>query len=167
MATLRRLRWWDLDEVLALETALFPDDPWSAVAFWAELARPETRHYVVAEDGPRIVGYAGLMAVGPDADVQTVAVAPGAQGGGVGRLLLDDLLREAAARGCHDVLLEVRADNAAALRLYERAGFERIGLRRGYYAPAGVDAIVMRLRGLQQRTGSEMEAGARFPEVHA
>lgn len=153
MTTVRRMRWWDLDAVLALEGQLFPDGPWSAGAFWGELARPETRHYVVAEESGTLVGYAGLMAVGGSGDVQTVAVAPAAQGVGVGRLLLSELMSEAARRSCHDVLLEVRADNGRAVTLYERFGFERISVRRGYY-PGGVDGLVLRLRGAQRIAGA-------------
>jgi ribosomal-protein-alanine N-acetyltransferase len=150
--TLRRMRWWDLDQVLPLERTLFPDDPWSAEVFWSELAGwPQTRHYVVAERDGRVVGYGGLM--GPRraaADIQTVAVAPDAQGEGIGDAVLASLLAEARQRGCPDVLLEVHADNAAAQRLYARHGFERVSVRRGYYratsgGPAG-DALVLRCR---------------------
>ena len=45
---------------------------------------------------------------------------------------------------CGEVFLEVRADNARAQHLYERFGFERVGVRKRYYQPSGVDAIVMR-----------------------
>jgi ribosomal-protein-alanine N-acetyltransferase len=142
---LRRLRWWDLERVLPLERRLFPEDPWSAELFWGELGQGATRHYVVAETGQALVGYAGLAAAAGDADVQTLAVDPSHQGRGLGALLLRELLREAGARGCPAVLLEVRVDNRPAVSLYERHGFERIGLRRGYY-PGGVDAAVMRRR---------------------
>lgn len=142
---LRRMRWWDLEEVSALEQALF-EQPWSAETFLSELAYvPESRWYVVAADGSGVLGYAGLRAVPPEADVQTLAVAPGARGRGVGRMLLDALLGEAARRGCTQVFLEVRSDNAPALGLYAARGFERQGLRRGYYGP-GQDAVIMRLR---------------------
>lgn len=144
--TLRRFRWWDVETARALEVELFPD-AWSVETFWSELAHvPETRYYVVAEDDGALVGYAGLAAVGHQADVQTVAVAPTAQGHGVGRLLLDDLLAEAGRRQATEVLLEVRAENEAALALYRRSGFERIGVRRGYYQPGGTDALVLRRR---------------------
>ncbi len=75
----------------------------------------------------------------------TIATAPGQQGRGTGRLLLADLVRRATAHGVEAVLLEVRADNAAARRLYDRAGFEVISVRRRYYQPGDVDALVMRL----------------------
>lgn len=146
MPGLRRMRWWDLADVHRIEVDLFPD-PWSVETFWSELAHvPGTRHYVVAEDAGRIVGYAGLVATGHQADVQTLAVARDRQGAGLGRALLDALLAEAARRGAAEVLLEVRADNAAAQALYAGAGFERVGVRRGYYRPGGTDALVLRRR---------------------
>ena len=144
-ATLRRMRWWDVEAVLPLERELFPDDRWSAELFWSELAGwPGTRHYLVAERGEDVVGYAGLSAPAGDADVQTLAVAPGAQGQGLGRALLGALLDEAARRGAPAVLLEARADNGRALRLYESTGFERLSVRRGYYDGGRVDAVVLR-----------------------
>jgi ribosomal-protein-alanine N-acetyltransferase len=139
----------DLPVVMELERALFPDDAWSEGMLRDELAeQPATRHYVVAyepEPGPaeRIIGYAGLCAVGDAADVQTIAVHADRWGHGVGAALLTALLTEAATRGCACVYLEVRADNDRAQKLYERFGFERIGLRKRYYQPSGVDAIVM------------------------
>ncbi len=145
-ARLRRMRWWDVPAVHALEVVTFPD-PWSAETFWSELAHvPASRHYVVAGAAGEVVGYAGLVATGHQADVQTLAVAEDRRGAGLGRLLLDDLLAEAARRGAAEVLLEVRAENVAAQALYARAGFERVGVRRGYYRPGGTDALVLRLR---------------------
>ena len=146
---LRPMRWWDIEAVHAIETAVFPD-PWSVEAFWSELAHvPETRHYLVAEVQERIIGYGGLVATGRrshTADVQTVAVSRAAQGAGVGRMLVTALVEEAARRGAVEVLLEVRAENEVAQRLYARLGFERVGVRRGYYQPGGTDAYVLRKR---------------------
>lgn len=146
MTTLRRFRWWDVEVAHALEAGLFPD-AWSVETFWSELARvPESRYYLVAEDDGALVGYAGLAVVGNQADVQTLAVAPAAQGQGLGRLLLDALLDEGRRREATEVLLEVRADNEKAQAFYRRAGFERIALRRAYYQPGGIDALVLRLK---------------------
>jgi len=146
MTELRAMRWWDIDAVLAIEQALFPD-AWSVGTFWAELAGvPETRHYVVALERDEVVGYAGLFATGHQADVQTLAVSADHQGKRLGATLLSALLEEASRRQCAEVLLEVRVDNEAALHLYEKAGFERISVRRGYYQPGGVDGLVLRLR---------------------
>src|SRR5690606_12004478 len=111
-----------------------------------ELAdQPRTRHYVVAEEpGGEIVGYAGLAAAGAQADVQTIGVREDRRRSGIGAALLAELLDEAVRRRSESVFLEVRADNEGARRLYERFGFTEIGVRRHYYQPSGVDAIVMR-----------------------
>ena len=144
--TLRPMRWWDVESVMQLEPVLFPSTPWTAAGFWSELVGvPDTRYYVVAEDGSGLAGYAGLFVVGTEADVQTVAVHPDRQGTGLGRLLVEDLLAQARSRGCSRVMLEVREDNDAARRLYDRLGFEQVAVRRGYYGP-GHDAVVMCLR---------------------
>jgi ribosomal-protein-alanine N-acetyltransferase len=156
---LRPLRWWDVAGIVPLERELFGATAWSPEVFWAELAQERTRWYVVAEAGDGILGYAGLLHNGAEADVQTLAVAPAAHRRGIGALLLRSLLGEAARCGCTSVMLEVRADNTAAIALYERFGFERISVRRGYY-PEGVDAWVMRLRPLPRDAGAEAAAGS-------
>ena len=140
--SLERFRWWHIDDVLAIERTLFQPEPWTAHHFWSELGQTSTRHYVVAVDDGPVVGYAGLCDYPDEAFVQTMAVASSHQRQGVGALLLEELLAEAVRRRQSRVLLEVRADNAPAQRLYERYGFVRTGVRRGYY-PGGVDAWVM------------------------
>ena len=144
--TIRPMSWPDIEAVHAIEAAVFEVDPWSAEQFWGELAQP-TREYVVAEDSGVIIGYAGAYLLPPDADVQTIAVSGAAQGRGVGRLLLEELITIAVRNKCSQLLLEVRSDNASALGMYERFGFESLSKRRDYYA-SGVDALIMRLRPL-------------------
>ncbi|WP_225836237.1 ribosomal protein S18-alanine N-acetyltransferase [Streptomyces sp. NK08204] len=143
------MRWWDIDPVLELEKDLFPEDAWSRGMFWSELAHARgsgaTRRYLVAEEGDRIVGYAGLAVSADLGDIQTIAVARHLQGTGLGGRLLTELLRAATAFECAEVMLECRVDNLPAQKLYERFGFVPIGFRRGYYQPGNVDALVMRL----------------------
>ena len=131
---------------MALEQELFPEDAWTPEMFAAELAQPASRRlYLVAEEGDALIGYAGMMFTGgPEADVVTMAVDPSRWGRGIGTALLTALVAEAGRRGCAEVLLEVREDNPRARRLYLRHGFAEIGIRRGYYQPTGVDAVVMR-----------------------
>ncbi|MEU9827136.1 ribosomal protein S18-alanine N-acetyltransferase [Micromonospora chersina] len=140
---LGRFRWWHIDEVLPLEADLFGAERWSPAMFWNELANGH--HYLVAtDDDGTVLGYAGLMVVPPDeAWVQNVAVRRDAQRRGIGRLLLEALLAEAARRGVRSTLLEVAADNGPAQRLYAMYGFEPIGVRRGYYQSSNTDALVM------------------------
>jgi ribosomal-protein-alanine N-acetyltransferase len=140
---IERMRWWHIDDVLPLEAELFEDDTWTARTYWSELGQLDTRHYVVAVEGDGVQGYAGYCDYPDEGFVQTIAVARHAQGNGLGAQLLQELLDEAARRRQPRVLLEVRADNARAIALYERFGFRRSGLRRGYYQPSGADALVM------------------------
>jgi ribosomal-protein-alanine N-acetyltransferase len=143
---LREMRRADLAAIMALEQELFPEDAWTPEMFAAETAQPPARRlYLVAEDRGTVVGYAGMMFTGgPQADVVTLAVHPARWGQGTGTALLTTLVDEADKRGYEEVLLEVRKDNPRARQLYLRHGFAEIGIRRGYYQPSGVDAVVMR-----------------------
>jgi ribosomal-protein-alanine N-acetyltransferase len=138
----------DLADVLDLERALFPDDPWTPEMFTEEIIQPrEIRMYLVASDDEHpLAGYAGMMFVpgGVQADVLTIAVRQDSWAHGIGSLLLGALIDEARARDCLEVFLEVREDNQRARGLYLRRGFEEMGIRRGYYQPSGVNAVVMR-----------------------
>lgn len=140
---LGRFRWWHIDQVLTIEADLFGAEQWSPAMFWNELAN--RHHYLVAtDDDGAVLGYAGLAVAPPDeAWVQNIAVRRDAQRRGIGRLLLEALLAEAARRGIRSTLLEVAADNAPAQRMYAMYGFEPIGVRRGYYQPSNTDALVM------------------------
>ncbi|MCW6008808.1 ribosomal protein S18-alanine N-acetyltransferase [Micromonospora sp. CPCC 205371] len=144
--TLERFRWWHIDEVLAIEADLFGAEQWSAGMFWNELANG---HYYLVARGERgeLVGYAGLAVQPPDeAWVQNIAVRRDVQRRGIGRTMLEALLREAARRGARKTLLEVAVDNAPAQKLYAEYGFEPVGVRRGYYQPSNTDALVMMRR---------------------
>jgi ribosomal-protein-alanine N-acetyltransferase len=81
-----------------------------------------------------------------EAHLLNVCVAEGYRCRGIGRRVLNHLLREAAANGARESFLEVRPSNFAAIRLYQSLGFRQIGLRRGYYQAfeGREDAIVLR-----------------------
>ena len=142
---LREMTWRDIPALAALEPELFADDAWSEQTWWAELAGRPRRSYVVGEQGGAVVGYAGVDRGGEVADVMTIAVAPAAQGQGLGSLLMDWLIDAARRGGAEHLMLEVRADNVAAQRLYSKTGFVMLTVRRRYYQPGDVDAHIMRL----------------------
>jgi ribosomal-protein-alanine N-acetyltransferase len=132
--------------VLDIEQAAFAGaQPWTAQAWWSELAGvPEHRTYVAACDTDRVVGYAGARWADDVGDVMTVAVHPAQRRRGIGGLLLDSLLDEATRRRVREVTLEVRDGNVAALGLYAAHGFVAVARRRGYYGP-GADGVLMRV----------------------
>lgn len=138
----------DVPEIVAIEGAVQPR-PWSAEMFRGELARPD-RVYLVAL-GPRrgvlgrraIIGYTGALVAAGEAHVLTVAVVEDQRRRGIGRALVDALVRAVRLQGAVGVTLEVRESNEAALELYERLGFVSYGLRPGYYQDTGEAARIL------------------------
>ena len=151
----RALSWADVPRLVELEDRLFAGDAWSAPTWWAELAARPRRDYVARDRDGELVGYGGLDLAGEVADLMTLAVAPEAQGSGLGGELLALMASRAREAGAAYLLLEVRADNAAAEALYARSGFEVITVRRRYYQPGDVDALVMRLTLDDERGGRD------------
>jgi len=138
-----RLRWWHIDQVVAIEADLFGVEQWTPAMFWNELAND---HYYIAALVPdgELIGYAGLALAPPEAWINNIAVRRDRQRCGIGRQLLAALLEYGRAHGATHTLLEVAADNGPAQRMYDAYGFEVIGVRRGYYQPSNTDALVMR-----------------------
>lgn len=123
----------------ALHGLAFPaGERWGPDAFALQLALPGVFGFVSEVGGTVLARVAA-----DEAEVLTVAVAPGAQGRGLGRALLEQAMHEAALRGAAAMLLEVSVANAAALALYAAAGFATVGRRARYY-PGGADALIQR-----------------------
>ncbi len=150
---IRPLRWWDVPTLVRAEHEIFGADAWSSISWWSELAQHANgRRYLAYFDGTsQLLGYAGIQ-LGLESEIMTLAVLPQARGQGIARQLLRQLLIQAKAEGATAVLLEVRADNAAAQALYQSFGFTRLALRRGYYQTqtGSADAHIMRLRPLAE-----------------
>ena len=140
---LRRSTDADFDAIHAIELETFGTDAWSAATLADELAGPH-RIYLVLEVTGVVRGYGGLLAVGTQGDIQTIAVDGSVRGAGYGRRLMEALIVEAEQRGVAELFLEVRADNPAARGLYESEGFVEIGRRARYYQPDDVDAVIMK-----------------------
>jgi ribosomal-protein-alanine N-acetyltransferase len=141
--TLRRARRTDVDAIAAIERAAF-SDPWSPASFEAMVKAPRVS-MTVAVEGDEVVGYNVVLLAAPDADLANFAVKPSARRRGIGRQLLADALSVARAAGVKHVFLEVRESNAAAIALYESAGFTSFSRRRRYYTDPVEDARVLRL----------------------
>jgi ribosomal-protein-alanine N-acetyltransferase len=139
----------DAERCAELEAQLFDgDDPWPAVAFHRELASAHN-YYLAARTADTLVGYGGMSRLGRkppfEYEVHTIGVDPAYQGQGIGRRLLEELLKFTDGGV---VYLEVRTDNEVAIALYCSMGFEQIGLRRRYYRVSGADAYTMRREAL-------------------
>jgi len=112
----------------ALHAAGFPEARAWSEAEIAKLLQAKTTLCVACPDG-----FALLQVLPPEAELLTIVVAPAARGQGLGASLLREAMGQAAERGVARLFLEVEAGNLPALRLYERAGFARDGIRKGYY----------------------------------
>jgi ribosomal-protein-alanine N-acetyltransferase len=136
----------DLDVLLPFEPDMFGSEAWSRESYESELADTELRCYLAATDGDGVLlGCAGLLTIADTAQILTVGVLPQWRRRGIGWLLVQALVQESRLRKAVEVLLEVRVDNDAAIKLYEKMGFKRLGIRRGYYERGRVDAVTMRL----------------------
>ena len=118
--------------------------PWHLSDFTRELCSNALACYIVCSRGGDMRGYAGLWALYPEGHIMNVAVHPGFRRKGIGAALLSHLIEwTGGTRGLTAFTLEVRASNAAAIRLYERLGFRADGRRKAYYEDNMEDALIM------------------------
>ncbi|MBI3910428.1 MAG: ribosomal protein S18-alanine N-acetyltransferase [Armatimonadetes bacterium] len=139
--TIRAMKQEDIPQVSAVDRLCFPV-PWSPQTFAAEI-RQLAGFYLVAELRGRIVGYIGSWMVLDEVHIATLGVHPDLRRRHIAARLLLALLEEATRRRVRRVTLEVRASNTAARELYQKYGFEAVGVRHGYYSDNGEDAILM------------------------
>jgi [ribosomal protein S18]-alanine N-acetyltransferase len=140
---IRPMRGLDVAEVVAIERAAY-QFPWSEGIFRDCLRVGYVCRVIAASR--RVFAY-GVMSFGAgEAHILNLCVDGPWRGRGVGKRLLGALLERATAAGMAEAFLEVRPSNTAAIRLYQSAGFEQVGMRRGYCQASGgrEDAAVLR-----------------------
>jgi ribosomal-protein-alanine N-acetyltransferase len=137
----------DLPGLLRVEKAAFPEDPYPHFVM-RQLFDIHRDHILVLDDGESLHGYALFVTV-PDGRVSWVmslAVTPDHRTRGLGRRLMDEVLRRVRTEGVHEVCLTVDPANTPAVALYRSLGFcAEAEVRRDYFG-AGEDRLVMRLR---------------------
>lgn len=116
--------------------------PWSENSLEQELEN-ESAHFLTALLGDAVVGYIGVIEICGEADITNVAVDPRFRRFGIGKKLLKSAENGATERKCESITLEVRISNAAAISLYEKSGYERVGVRKGFYEKPTEDALLM------------------------
>lgn len=137
----------DLPVLVSMERVLFADSPWSMGQFKEEFKGvPNSRYFMVAtNEQDQIVGYAAVLVVAPgvEADVLTVAVLPEYARQGIATYFMGELEKWSKEKQATAMMLEVGVENAGAIALYEKLGYQNIATRRNYYGH-GLDALVMR-----------------------
>lgn len=140
--TFSEMRPAHIDHVVEIEKASFPT-PWSRQSFSYEVLNNSFARYIVALNGERVVGYAGMWLILDEAHITNLAVHPDFRRKSVGRALMLEIMRLAFVSGVLRIMLEVRPSNMPARHLYSSLGFYEQGLRRRYYTDNGEDAIIM------------------------
>ena len=134
----------DLDAVIAIEPTIYLH-PWTRGNFNDSLKSGHQAWVLTRQD--EIIGYSLMSMVLDEAELLNISVAAPHQQQGLGRLLLAHMLEHAITLGAAMMFLEVRASNAAAIALYERASFVEVNVRRGYYPAENgrEDAVIMKV----------------------
>ncbi|WP_205712335.1 ribosomal protein S18-alanine N-acetyltransferase [Euzebya rosea] len=140
--TVRPMEADDLPVVLTIEHAVQPQ-PWTEGLFRAELAEPTRAYRVAVDDAGQVLGFGGILVAVDEMHVTTLATSADHLRRGIASHLMVALMEEARTRGATAATLEVRTENQPAQRLYARFGFAPVGVRPGYYAATGEDALIM------------------------
>ena len=143
MIQLRRLTPKDLEAIERIERRSYPT-PWSRSMFASELSKPSSISLGAFEaDTGELVGYLVISRYVDAWHVMNIAVVPERRRQGIAIALFERLFELTAADGRRGYTLEVRISNEAAIKLYERLGFQSRGVRRGYYTDNREDALIM------------------------
>jgi ribosomal-protein-alanine N-acetyltransferase len=97
----------------------------------------------VCEEDSRIVGFAIIQNAAEFAHINEFGVLASHRRRGIGRMLMEDIIRESLERGCEFISLEVRESNDPAQALYRSFGFRQEGLRKGFYRDPQEDGLVL------------------------
>lgn len=137
----RQMQPEDVPQVAEIEKNTF-SEPWSEASFSDTLNREDTL-YLVAEKENEILGYCGLWQSLDEGEIPNVAVKESYRRRGVGEALLRALFLQGEQKGITAYTLEVRAGNDGARCLYEKLGFQAVGIRPGFYQKPAEDAVIM------------------------
>lgn len=130
----------DIPEVTEIEARVF-SMPWSEQGF-ADALKQDTIFVTAKQDG-QVVGYCGMYCSFEEGEITNVAVLPEAQNHGIGKKIISALLRASQEKKISRIVLEVRVSNTPAIRLYEGFGFQKAGIRKGFYEKPREDAAIM------------------------
>jgi len=136
----------------AIAAECFPETTFSTAE---EIARPWVRAWTASLEAERLVGFLVAWHVADELHVLHVATIGAARRRGVGRALMEEAARYARTSHVRLLLLEVRRSNHGAVALYRQLGFSIFGVRKGYYADNGEDAVEM-LLALDPTTGEAL-----------
>jgi len=141
VTTIRRIEERDIDPILAIQAACPEIAQWTAWDY-DRVARGEMAGWI-AEEESKVIGFIVARRVINEIEILNFAVDPAARGRGTGAALLQETIVWGKTFSAVQVILEVRASNAAALRFYEKHNFRVSGKRARYYDSPTEDALLL------------------------
>ncbi len=138
---IRALTEADVQAVSKIEEETF-SMPWKPEDF-LEMVEADYAYYYVAETDGEIAGCCGIRNIVGEGEITNVVVAEKFRKQGIGRKLMEYMLKEAPKYGIGDCTLEVRVSNKPAIHLYESLGFKCEGIRPDFYEKPAEDALIM------------------------
>ncbi|PIU66064.1 MAG: ribosomal-protein-alanine N-acetyltransferase [Armatimonadetes bacterium CG07_land_8_20_14_0_80_40_9] len=132
----------DIKEAIEIERVSY-SSPWSIGSFVNEIVDNKSSHYLVARLEGRIVGYSGMWLTPQEAHITNLAVQPKFRRRGIGEELLVNLIKTSISKKIRWITLEVRESNLTAQKLYQKYGFQIVGVRKGYYLDNQENALIM------------------------
>lgn len=131
----------EAEQVARLEEANF-SSPWSKDDFLEAIENP-TRFYYVAKEEETVVGMCGMQVILDEGEISNVAVSEKHRRKQIAYQMLSYLLEEGKKQGVNAFTLEVRENNQAAIKLYEKLGFVAEGVRKNFYTKPTENAVIM------------------------
>lgn len=143
MLEIKKMLISDLDNISETLTTCF-DDFWNYNVLKSELKNNNSQ-YIVAKLGENIVGFAGIIDTLDQMEITNIVVRKDMRHKGIGNTLLNELIKMSIKNNKNTIFLEVNSNNLFAIKLYEKNGFKKVGLRKNYYNNTD-DAILMNLK---------------------
>ena len=138
---LRQMEHGDIEEVVSIEKLYF-NKSWSKKTFQKLLDHQDVEVWVALQGGD-LLGYVVLQCSGDEAELINIAVRKGKRKLGIGSALLSKTVDVAVRLDVKKLFLEVRSSNQQAISLYERFGFDQVGMRKNYYSNPREDAQIL------------------------
>ena len=138
----RKMEEGDLDRIMEIEKDCFTT-PWSRESFLIEITENLLARYLVVEVDGILAGYGGIWMIVGEGHITNIAVETQYRKLGLGKKLVEGLIKISIAMGIESMTLEVRETNIAAQNLYKQYGFIEEGVRPNYYQDDNEDAIIM------------------------
>lgn len=143
MLTIDKMTYEDIADLLKLEQECF-SVPWSEESFLYGLA-DDSALFLVAKMGDEVAGYIGSQNIVGEVYIDNICTTPKYRKQGIATALLDEVISYSKKCEAEFITLEVRESNTPAISLYEKFGFDKVGLRKNYYTKPTENALIMTL----------------------